>query len=191
MIEHVVFFLEEPSAEDFLRGILSGLLPEHISLHFLVFEGKQDLEKQLVRRLKGWLREHSRFFVIRDKDAADCVAVKARLQALCIQAGRPEVVVRIACHELESFFIGDWDAVADAFEDSALRKHGRSAKYRNPDALANPAYELRRLIPSYQKREGARRIAPCLVPGCNRSRSFQVLYRSLVQLAGDASAATV
>ncbi len=53
MIEHVVFLLEEPSAQDFLQGILPRILPNQVMPHFLVFEGKQDLERQLPRRLRG------------------------------------------------------------------------------------------------------------------------------------------
>ncbi len=82
MIEHLVFFLEEPSAQDFLQALLPRVLPPHITPHFLVFEGKQDLGK-------------------------------------------------------------------------------------------------RRLIPSYQKREGARTIAPHLDPIQNKSSSFRVLMRTL------------
>ncbi len=64
MIEHLVFLLEEPSAEDLLRGILPRLIPETVTPHFLVFEGKQDPEKQLPRRMRGWLRPNSRFIVM-------------------------------------------------------------------------------------------------------------------------------
>lgn len=55
MVEHVVFMLEEPSAEDFLRAIIPNYLGDGVTAHFLVFEGKQDLEKQLVRKLRGWV----------------------------------------------------------------------------------------------------------------------------------------
>lgn len=183
MIQHLVFFLEEPSAEDFLRGILPGMLPKEITTHFLVFEGKQDLEKQLVRRLRHWNRSNSRFIVMRDQDSGDCMEIKQRLQALCTEAGKPETTVRIACRELESFFAGDWQAIAAAFNKPALANHDRSAKYRDPDTLGSPSLEIKRLIPGYQKRDGARRIAPHLQPERNRSSSFQALYRTLCLLS--------
>lgn len=182
MIEHLVFLLEEPSAEDFLRGVLPHWLPPGVVPHFLVFEGKQDLEKQLVRRLKGWVRPNSRFVILRDQDSGDCVRIKQHLADLCGQAGKPEAIVRIACRELEAFFVGDWQAVAEAFDKPALAANDRKAKYRNPDALGTPSRELQRAIPTYQKRDGARRIAPRLVPERNRSPSFQALYRSLTRL---------
>ena len=94
MIENLVFFLEEPSARDFLEAILPRVLPAHITAHFLVFEGKQDLEKQLVMRMKRWLRPKSRFIVMRDQDSGDCQVIKQRLLDLCTQAGQPQAVVQ-------------------------------------------------------------------------------------------------
>lgn len=179
MIEHLVFLLEEPSAQDFLRGILPGIVPGGMTVHFFVFEGKQDLEKQLVRRLKGWLLPNSQFIVMRDQDSGDCLVIKQHLQTLCALASRPEAVVRIACRELETFFIGDWQAVAQAFGKPGLAAHDRKAKFRNPDVLGSPSQELRRAIPHYQKRDGARRIAAHLVPDRNRSHSFRVLFQTL------------
>lgn len=183
VIEHVVFLLEEPSAQDFLQGVLPGILPAIMERHFLVFEGKQDLEKQLVRRLKGWRRPNTRFIVIRDQDSGDCVAVKRRLQELCGSAGRPDAIVRIACREIEAFFVGDWQAVAQAFGKPGLRDNDRRAKFRDPDLLGSPSHELMRVIPGYQKRSGARNIAPFLRPERNRSDSFHALVRALGQLA--------
>lgn len=184
MIEHLIFFLEEPSAEDFLRGLLPSILPTCITPHFIVFEGKQDLEKQLTRRIRGWLRPNSCFIVMRDQDSGDCKVIKNRLAALCAEAGKPEAIIRIACRELESFFVGDWQAIADAFEKPALAAHARTAKYRTPDDLGSPSVEIKRIIPDYQKRDGARRITPHLRPERNRSNSFQVLYKSLCQAVG-------
>lgn len=179
MIAHVVFLLEEPSAQDFLQAVLPPLLPAHVQTHFMVFEGKQDLEKQLPRKLKAWLRPATRFVVMRDQDSGDCRVIKARLRDLCAKAGRSDAVVRIACRELESFFVGDWAAVAHAFDRPALAAHARSAKYRDPDTLERPSRELERLIPGYQKRDGARRIAPHILAERNRSRSFRTLWATL------------
>lgn len=183
MIEHLVFFLEEPSAQDFLQAILPRLLPEHITPHFLVFEGKQDLEKRLVQRMKRWLRPQSQFIVMRDQDSGDCAVIKARLRGLCAQAGKPHAIVRIVCKELETFFIGDWSAVATGFQRPALAENAKRAKYRVPDLLGSPSAEIRRLIPTYQKREGARTIAPHLDLANNRSNSFQVLIRTVEELS--------
>ncbi len=183
MIENLVFFLEEPSAQDFLQVVLPKVLPAHVVPHFLVFEGKQDLEKRLVPRMKRWLRPNSRFIVMRDQDSGDCLVIKAKLQGLCAQAGRPDATVRIVCKELETFFVGDWNAIAIAFGRLSLAANAKRAKYRTPDMLGSPSIEIRRAIPTYQKREGARMIAPHLDLASNTSSSFQVLMRSIRDLA--------
>ncbi len=46
-MKSLVFFLEEPSARAMLEGLLPRLLPDGWLVRYIVFEGKQDLEKQL------------------------------------------------------------------------------------------------------------------------------------------------
>lgn len=183
MIENLVFFLEEPSAQDFLQAVLPRVLPAHITPHFLVFEGKQDLEKRLVMRMKRWLRPNSQFIVMRDQDSGECLVIKDRLLNLCAQAGQPNATVRIVCKELETFFVGDWPAIAMGFQQPALAFHARKAKFRSPDLLGSPSQEIKRLIPTYQKREGARTISAHLDLARNQSSSFRVLLRTLSELS--------
>lgn len=183
MTEHLVFFLEEPSAEDFLRAFLPTIGLPMPQVHFVVFQGKQDLERRLVRRMRGWIRPNTHFVVMRDQDAGDCRAIKQGLQALCAEAGHPQATVRVACRELESFFVGDWEAVGRGYGLESLAKLAAKAKYQDPDHLHAPSVELARELPGYQKRDGARRISPHLRPERNRSNSFQVLYRSLKAIA--------
>ena len=114
-MKHLVFLLEEPSAKDLLEGLLPRLLPTDMFVYYLVFEGKQDLEGQLVRKLRGWRRPESAFVVLRDQDAADCRVVKERLTKLVAESARQPALVRVACKELESWVVGDWQAVAQAF----------------------------------------------------------------------------
>ncbi len=182
-IEHIVFFLEGPSEQDFLKAFLPSHLPAHINLHYQVFQGKRDMEKRLGLRIRGWRQANTCFFVLRDQDSGDCLAIKNGLQQICNLAGHPHAVVRIACRELETFFIGDWAAVALAFEVPALAKLGAKAMYRQPDLLGSPAGELKKHISLYQKRDGARRIAAHLDPARNKSHSFGVFMRSLQQIA--------
>jgi len=183
VIENLVFFLEEPSARDFLEAILPRVLPAQITPHFLVFEGKQDLEKQLIRRMKRWLRPNSRFVVMRDQDSGDCQVIKARLLNLCATAGQPQATARIVCKELETFFVGDWAAIAAGYNQPKLAAHAKKAKFRAPDLLGSPSTEIKRIIPAYQKREGARTISPHLDLVRNQSSSFRVLLRTLTEVA--------
>lgn len=157
---YMVFFLEEPSAREMLRGVLPKILPEEIVAQFVVFEGKQDLEKRLPIRLRAWRQPETVFVVLRDQDSGNCFKIKASLNAKCAQAGRQDVLVRIACHELETFYLGDLAAVSTAIGPKSLSKNQQKVKYRNPDRLANPAQELKRIAPTYQKVSGSRAIGP-------------------------------
>jgi len=182
----LVFLLEEPSAQDALQGFLPSILPQNVSVEYLVFEGKQDLEKRMVRRMRGWLKPDSAFVVLRDQDSGDCCIIKQNLSNLCREAGKPDAIVRIACRSLESWFLGDWASVGIAFGEPGLGKLQRKAIYQDPDRLVNPVSELRKAMPTYQKRDGARRIGPHLNHARNRSRSFQVFVEAVQRLTGAA-----
>lgn len=180
----IVFLLEEPSAQDALQGFLPSILPPEVSVEYLVFEGKQDLEKRMIRRMRGWLKPDSIFVVLRDQDSGDCHIIKQNLFGLCQKAGKPDAMVRIACRSLESWFLGDWASVSMAFAEPRLEKLKRKAIYQDPDHIVNPVSELRKVIPTYQKRDGARRIGTHLSYSCNRSRSFQVFVEAVQHLVG-------
>jgi hypothetical protein len=172
-MKNIVFLLEEPSARDLLEGLLPKLLPKETNVFYLVFEGKRDLENQLVRKLRGWQLPDSGFVVLRDQDAADCHAVRVALTKLVIESARQHALVRVACRELESWVVGDWQAVAEAFNRPQLIAHSSKEMYRDPDLLVRPVESLRKFIPEYQKRDGARRIGALLAPGRNQSKSFR------------------
>jgi hypothetical protein len=183
----LVFLLEEPSAQDALQGFLPHIIPRTISIKYLVFEGKQDLERRMARTMRAWCQRDTRFIVLRDQDSGDCKVIKASLLARCVEAGRAnDAIVRIACHELEAWFVGDWASVAKAFDHPKLSKLQQKSMYRdNPDRLSNPVDELRKHIPHYQKRDGARRIGPYLRRDTNASRSFQVFVDAVLRLSSD------
>lgn len=182
----LVFCLEEPSAKEMLQGMLPKLLPDNVTPRYIVFHGKQDLEKQLVRRLRFWCTPDTKFVVIRDQDSADCKVVKAKLVDLCEQAGRPDTLVRVACHELESFYLGDLAAVEAGLQLTGLARRQLSSNFRDPDHLANPAQEMKRLTKGkYQKKSGSRAIGPHLNLEKNRSKSFFTLITGVKKLVAE------
>ena len=77
--------------------------------------------------------------------------------------------------------LGDLGAVAQAFKVPSLASLSTKAKFRDPDSLHNPVEELRRLVPGYQKIDGARRCGPLLDLEKNQSRSFQVFCKGLLR----------
>lgn len=187
----LVFCLEEPSAREMLQGILPRLLPPAVDTRFIVFDGKQDLQRELERKLRGWLTPGTHFIVMRDQDSADCHTVKRELTALCQRAGKPETLVRIACRELESFYLGDLAAVGEGLGLPRLATQQTTRKFRSPDQLNNAKQELVRLTDGrYQERAGSRAIAPHLrLDASNRSCSFHVLLAGIRRLTADDAAA--
>lgn len=188
LVTELVLLLEEPSARDLLEGVLPRLVPDGTRITYLVFEGKQDLERNLVRKLRGWRRPNSAFVVLRDQDAGDCRAVKNNLSALVDESGARPALVRVACRELEAWVLGDWEAVAQAFAAPQLKLQATKEKYRDPDRLVRPVESLRQFLPEYQKRDGARRVGPLLDPARNQSRSFRTFCSGVVRLLREGSA---
>ncbi len=175
----LVFMLEEPSAKILLESLLPRVLPPEVSFLCIPHEGKQDLDKSIPVKLKHWNVPNSWFVVVRDKDQSDCIQLKQRLKQLCESSGRPETLIRIAVHELESWFLGDLAAVGTAFDLPRLAGRQQSKKFRDPDALANAQEELKKLVKGYQKMAGARKISPHLSLNANTSVSFQHLLSGL------------
>lgn len=183
-MKNIVCLVEELSAKEMLKGILSRLMPD-VKPYFVVFEGKQDLEKQLVSKIKYWQKPDSSFLVLRDQDSGDCVKIKNRLLELCEKTGKKGILVRIACRELESFYFGDLDAAEKGlkFARGSLKKHSKKAKYRIPDDIVNVSNELDKITGGiYQKVSGSRAIGKHLSIDKNTSASFNALVVGLKKL---------
>ncbi len=184
-MRELVFLLEEASAKAMLETLLPRILHADIWPRYISFEGKQDLERQMGKRLRGYINPQARFIVLRDQDnAPDCMAIKAGLVERCRQAGREATsMVRIACKELESFYLADLRAVEQALGLNNLASLQGSAKFRNPDHLGSPSKELATLTSgTYQKVSGSRSIGQFLDPTNERSPSFKNFIKGIRRL---------
>lgn len=176
----IVFLLEERSMAEMLKILLPKIIPSNITYKCITHEGKQDLEKSIPRKLKAFSKK-TKFIIVIDKDSGDCLQIKQKIFKLCQQANRPDTLIRIACHELESWFLGDLKAVEKGFaiRPEKLAKLKSKAKYRNPDALGSPKQELKKLVSNYQPISGSRAIAEHLNVKRNNSKSFRVFIQGL------------
>lgn len=171
-----------------MKALLDALLPRLFpGLPFLCVphEGKQDLDRSIPRKLRAWREPGVRFIVVRDNDGQDCIALKRRLTGLCREAGRADTLIRIACQELEAWYLGEPRALAAAFGDDGLRTLDAKARFRDPDTLLRPSMELRTLVHEFQKVSGARRMADHLTLEHNRSPSFHVFVQGVGKVAAD------
>ena len=181
-MKQLVFLLEERSMKILLEGLLPRLMPE-IPFICIPHEGKKDLEKSIPRKLKAWRDPETLFVIIQDNDGGDCQLLKARLMSMSRGTNRADVLVRIACQELEAWYFGEPAAMAKAFGNDQLKEIGHKAQYRDPDSIQKPSKELAQLIPEFQKISGARGMAAHLTRNGNSSRSFQVTMEGLERLS--------
>ena len=181
----LVFLVEELSMADLLNELLPRLFP-CLLFQCVPHEGKSDLEKSIPRKLRAWREPGVRFMVMRDQNSSDCRKVKAKLTERCKQGGRTDSLVRVVCRELEAWYIGDAEALTQAFPDTAKQIHGelRKSRFRDPDSVVQPAAALSAFVPEFQKRSGARGLGRHLSRK-NRSRSYQVFLAGVDRLLSE------
>lgn len=181
----LVFLLEELSIQTMLELILPRILPCDVQFQCIAFRGKQDMRKKLLPKIRGWHGEtDSRFIVIQDQDSNDCIQLKADLRTLCDAAGNRPTLIRIVCHELETFYLGDLQAVESGLGVRNLARLQQTQKFRTPDQLNNAKQELRKLTDKYDPIIGTRAIAPHLrLDGSNASISFHHLISGIQRIA--------
>lgn len=187
-MRELVFLLEERSAKALLESLLPRCLSPDIRTRFVPFEGKQDLERQLARRIRAYQNPRARFVVLRDQDShPDCKGLKQSLFEHCEASGRAQhCLVRIACQELETFYLADLNAVEKALALNKLAAQQGARKFRDPDRLGSPSRELRSLTKNcYEKVAGSREIGKYLdIENC-RSASFRNLIAAVRRFEGE------
>lgn len=182
-MKELVFLLEERSAQALLESLLPRIInTKDIQCRFITFEGKQDLDRNLEKKLKHYLNQESRFIVLRDKDNhPDCIQLKSNLAAKCHAAGKiNKTLIRIACCELETFYLADLAAVEKALKIRGLSQRQDQRKFRNPDKITSPSAELISITSkAYQKIGGSREIGKHIDHKNTRSCSFKHLILAI------------
>lgn len=180
----IVFLTEEESMQVTLESLISAVWPESvrgIDWIVLYFQGKSDLEKNIPTKMQQWNYGNPHFIILRDQDGADCLVVKERLRQRAAVSGKP-FSIRIVCNELESWFLGELNAIEAAFPDTKASRLKNTARYRNPDSLTNASDELRKLVDISGKVSRAKAIAKEFRPDECVSHSFSVLWSKVVEL---------
>ena len=180
----IEILVEEPSMAEFLRIILPDYLPEEWVIDKNIFirkhQGKSDLKKSIPVKLKAFSHWHEPigFIIMQDQDSNDCRLLKQEIKDLCEQYTNIPILIRIVCRELESWYLGDMNAIQKAYPSFKAKTYQSKAKFRNPD-LCNAKDELKKILPSYQETSAARNIAPHISIKTNRSESFHQFVNGL------------
>jgi uncharacterized protein YktA (UPF0223 family) len=177
----IVFLLEERSMKEVLENLLPRLLPDDIFPQCVTHKGKSHLRKSIPMELRSWNEPNVRFVIVHDKDSNDCILLKQDLIRITYECNRPDTLVRIVCTELESWFLGDLQAVEKAFNIN-LKRQKNKALFRNPDSIQNAKQELKRLVPEYQQISGSQNISKHMDVANNKSHSFNVFVSGVKKL---------
>ena len=177
-MEKLVFLLEEQSMKEVLTVILPKIIPQTYTFQCVNHKGKSALRKSIPIKTRGWSEPYVRFIIVYDKDSADCKSLKREIYELIDEHRRSDTLIRIICTELESWFLGDLDAVEKAFSIDLSKKKNKSI-YQNPDAISNAKQELKLLVPKYQPILGSKRISEFMDISKNKSKSFQVFISGI------------
>ena len=176
----IVFMVEERSMKELLEILLPKILPVGVESLIITHSGKSDLKESINKKIRGWQSQSDKFVIVHDQDSNDCFKLKAAIELLC-EKSRNVYLIRIVCVELESWYFGDLSAVSLAYgKDYA--KLAVKRKYRTPDNLKNAKQELRKIVPTYQPIDGARKIAVHMDIDNNTSPSFNVFVSGVKKM---------
>lgn len=199
-MRRIEVLVEEPSAEAALQVLLPRIVQGRARIKIINLGSKYALLKKLEERLRGYADrlkggENLRVLVLVDRDQDDCTALKAQMERAARAAGLVTksaahggspftVVTRIAIEELESWFLGDPDALRKTFPRLPEIRLAASP-FRNPEN--GGSWEaLHRFLKrhgyypgTYPKIEAARRIAENMATSANRTSSFRVFREGL------------
>lgn len=185
-------FTEEPSLKFVLETILPQILPENVFFHIYSHQEKQDLERALRTTLPSISKiPGARIIVTRDQDSSDCRELKQNLIEIIGLNCQCDFLVRIVCRELESWYLGDMQAIKSAYPRFNIDQHKNKAEFRNVDKLQSPNRELLKIIPEYSNRdylpklETAEYISPFLNLKENKSESFNQMINAILRLTKD------
>ena len=135
--------------------------------------------------MASWRTPHTRFLVLCDQDNADCKERKQRIIERVAVTWRGAVDVRIVCRQLETWYLGDLDALVAA--RPKLAAFARSSTVRGqPDLIVAPAKLIEAQLAEgrLRKRALARDVGLHARTHANRSHSFNVFVDKLREILG-------
>ena len=121
------------------------------------------------------------FIILHDQDSNDCIKLKNQLIERCQSRANFPFLIRIVCHELESWYLGNLDAIESAYPSFKANRFKNKPRFRNPDLLY-ASDVLSKILPGFQKRSAATAISQHLDFERNRSTSFKNFISGLQNL---------
>ncbi len=185
MTRRLVIMVEESSMAEFINSVLPRAFPDwKRGQDWLVIphKGKSDLETSFPRKMAQWKEPGIRFLIMRDNDGGNCRRRKSELETRVPKRVTSPYRIRIVCQQLESWLMGDPEALAEAYPKAARAPLFARWTKGDPDKLSNASELMERLTGTRAKIARSHAIACCSRPSSNRSRSFQVFLGAVKSL---------
>jgi hypothetical protein len=140
------------------------------------------LKKSIPRKIRAYSGQNisKRILIIHDQDSNDCKSLKRELLQLCRGSTNP-VLIRIACRELENWYLGDMVAIEKVYPETKATKLANKQKYRNPDKIQG-CLEMESLSKKFSKSDAARDMPKYMDLESNKSTSFNHFLTGLNKL---------
>jgi hypothetical protein len=181
---------EEPSIKNVFEVVLPKILPQSVVFRILVHQGKNDLIKTLTEKISSLSRiGGAKILITIDQDANDCKELKQKLINIIHDNCGCTYKIRIVCKELESWLLGDLQAIEKAYPRFRSATFAQKKQIINVDKIkGKPSDFLLRIVPDFKDRkklpklEFSKKIAPFLDIENNTSSSFKHTINAIKQL---------
>ena len=190
----IIFLVEEYSMRKFLENILPRLNFKN-NFEIKHHRGKEDLITCLDQIVPSLSKRAQHIVLIVDQDKEDCKKLKDKLQEKMKRCAC-DYKIRIACYELEAWFLGDMEAIAKCSSRFKAKTFQNKEKYRHVDGLNKPSTEIETIVPDWREKYSskahfAEKIAQFIsletqnIEVRNRSHSFRIFLETLHTLRGN------
>lgn len=181
MTNHEIIVLVEEKSSAVIIEHLSASLKLGRRVRILSHDGFGDLKKSIPRKLNAEYDELTRFIILCDADNKNCIERKRQLFDLVPHAKRSRTIVRIACRELEAWYIAQPEALRRG--GAIKNKISKRMLSRDPDQIDNIKEFSKKFIYQRGQIDLARKIGPYLNPEDEKSKSFYHFIIALRQSA--------
>jgi hypothetical protein len=181
MTNHEIIVLVEEKSSAVIIEHLSASLELDRQVTILSHDGFGDLKNSIPRKLNAEHHELTRFIILCDADNTNCIERKRQLFDLVPHAKRSRTIIRIACRELEAWYIAQPEALRRG--GAIKNKIPRTILSRDPDQIDNIKERSRKFIYQRGQIDLARKIGPHLNPEDKKSKSFFHFIHALRQSA--------
>lgn len=185
----IFFLVEDYSMKQFLEGILPRLDFAVNTFEIKHHNGKEDLLGSLTKVIPTLSKRAQHIVVLIDRDQQNCIELKNKIKEKMTCCSCP-YTLRIACYELETWFLGDLNAIAQCSERFKPKYFENKDKFKAVDNIAGkPSAKLEEMMPDWKnlyssKPKFAEKISRfiTLELNHNRSHSFRVFLKTLYEL---------